>query len=328
MFEPEFPLTAADAATKRVGDRLNLTGNDVRVTFRGRSRVYRIEGKAPEGVEVGDVAEYFNAEAGSLMQVVSWTGDEVEFYNGVNLARGMISSAFNLPYEPGALSKFAKAFSSSDSDSGNYTSGLKFLLKAGFVVFIFLILFGRELSCSTSYESAPTQKISASPSPLTVGAAGNLDGKNYRVTAHAVVEIDETGSIFERHEYQLTDDDGRTTRLVCGLEPGDKNWTQFTPIDPLEPPRPTECAAKKIGEYVNIGGAGGTVREIFLSTLRGIDGAGGDDWLLGSSRFGFLAKSDSNGLLVRWGTGFISTATFERGISIPAEKVKAAFGAK
>ena len=70
MFEPEYPMTAADATTKRIGDRLNLTGTDVRVTLLDTSRVYRIEGKAPEGVEVGDVAKYFNAEAGSIMQVV------------------------------------------------------------------------------------------------------------------------------------------------------------------------------------------------------------------------------------------------------------------
>ena len=100
LFDPEYPMTAADAATKRVGDHLNLTGTDVRVTLLDTSRVYHIEGQAPEGVEVGDVANYFNAEAGGIMQVVSWTGEEVEFYNGVNLARGVVNSAFNLPPEP------------------------------------------------------------------------------------------------------------------------------------------------------------------------------------------------------------------------------------
>src|SRR5450631_4015278 len=43
MFEPECPITAADAATKRVGDRINLTGEDVRITVRSSSRVYHIE---------------------------------------------------------------------------------------------------------------------------------------------------------------------------------------------------------------------------------------------------------------------------------------------
>ncbi len=73
MFDPEYPLTAADAATKRIGDRLNLNGTDVRVTLVETSHVYRIEGQAPEGIEVGAEADYFNAEAGEIMQVVSWT---------------------------------------------------------------------------------------------------------------------------------------------------------------------------------------------------------------------------------------------------------------
>jgi len=116
LFDPEYPMTAADAATKRVGDRLNLTGEEVRVTFRGSSKVYYVEGRAPEGEDVGTVAEYFNAGSGAVMQVVSWTGDEIEFYNGVSLSRGVVNSAFNLPPEP---SGFAKTFSSlSGSGSG------------------------------------------------------------------------------------------------------------------------------------------------------------------------------------------------------------------
>ncbi len=78
LFDPEYPMTAEDAATKRVGDRLNLTGDGVRVTFRSESQVYYVEGKPPEGEEVGTTAEYFNAEASGIMQVVSWTGNDVE----------------------------------------------------------------------------------------------------------------------------------------------------------------------------------------------------------------------------------------------------------
>ena len=80
MFEPEYPMTATDAATKRVADRLNLEETDLLVTLVDESRVYHIEGEAPEGVEVGDVAHYFNAEGGNRMLVVSWTGEEVEFF--------------------------------------------------------------------------------------------------------------------------------------------------------------------------------------------------------------------------------------------------------
>jgi hypothetical protein len=316
MFEPEYPLTAADAATKRVGDSINLTGEDVRVTLRSSSRVYRIEGEAPEGIEVGAEANYFNAEAGDIMQVVSWTGEDVDFYNGVNLARGVVNSAFNLPPEPAGFSS-GKIFSTlSGSSSGNYDSGVKFLLKGGAVIFLFIIIFGRGFSCSTDYEAAPVKKISAGPPPLTVGANGKLKDKNYRITGHAVVETAEVGLDFERQEYQLTDDYGKTDLLVCGLNPGDKDWTLFTALAPLLPPSAKECAAKKVGDTVNVDGVVGPVREIFLCTLRQIEGSGLMDGQNPSQCFGYLAQTEYGGsLLVRWNS---RTITFWHGINVPA----------
>jgi hypothetical protein len=66
MFEPAHSLTAAEAAAKRPGDALNLEGTPVFVRFVSTSRVYAIEGKAPEGVKVGDEAHYFNANSPNL----------------------------------------------------------------------------------------------------------------------------------------------------------------------------------------------------------------------------------------------------------------------
>ena len=85
LFELEFPMSASDAAAKRVGDRINLEGTHVRISLVDESRVYHIEGDAPEGVELGDVAKYFNAQFGRDMIVVSWTDDEVEYYRGKDL---------------------------------------------------------------------------------------------------------------------------------------------------------------------------------------------------------------------------------------------------
>lgn len=82
LFEPDYPISAADAATKRVGDTIYLDDDGLKVTCVDESRVYHIEGEAPEGVTVGDVAHYFNAERGQRMIVVSWTGDEVECFRG------------------------------------------------------------------------------------------------------------------------------------------------------------------------------------------------------------------------------------------------------
>lgn len=324
LFDPEYPMTAADAATKRVGDHLNLTGTDVHVTLRDTSRVYHIEGQAPEGVEVGDVAHYFNAEAGGIMQVVSWTGDEVEFYNGVNLATGMVMAAFNLPYSAtGDRLGLGKAFSSSGgSDTGNYNSGVKFALQAAFVLFLFFLIFGRGLSCSTSYEAAPVKKIYAGKSALTIGAAGTLQDKNYRLTGHAVVETCEVGSVFERHEYQITDDYGKTDLLLCGLKAGDTNWMLFTALAPFLPPSATECAAKKVGDSANVDGVVSTVREIFLANQRQIEGNAAADWQNSSQCFGYLAQSLSETLLVRWNSRAI---TFWRGKAVSANDVAAAF---
>ena len=101
LFEPQNPLTAGEAARKRVGDTVNFfQGAPLRVTLVDESRVNFIEGQAPEGVEVGDVAHYFNAEAGNKMQVASWTGDEIEFYNGMDLPRSAVRNAFGLSADP------------------------------------------------------------------------------------------------------------------------------------------------------------------------------------------------------------------------------------
>ncbi len=266
MFEPEYPLTAADAATKHVGDPLNLTGEDVRVTFRGSSKVYRIEGVAPEGIEIGDVAEYFNAEAGDLMQVVSWTGDEVEYYNGTNLAEEFVNSAFKLPPEPVGFSGITRNFSSlSGSGSGNYANGLKSTLQVVWVIALFFfIVFGRGLSCSTDYEASPVKHLAAGPAPLAVGATGKWNDKNYRVTVHATVEVARVDLIFDRHEYELTDDNGAKSLVTCGDKPDAGDWTFYEQFSPVFPPTLTvnQLAAKNVGDSVDLDGFSGRVAEI------------------------------------------------------------------
>ena len=84
---------AREAGLKKVGDRVNLDGVSAEVTVVDQTRVYEIEGKAPDWVSVGDVAQYFNAEAGGKMWVVSWSGDEVECYRGMQLHPGAVAQA-------------------------------------------------------------------------------------------------------------------------------------------------------------------------------------------------------------------------------------------
>jgi hypothetical protein len=218
------------------------------------------------------------------------------------LAPGVVNVAFKLPCESSGFGggKIFSSLNRSSSDSSSYLSGLKFAGQAAVVIVVFFVIFGRDLACSTAYEPSPVKKISAGPPPLTVGVSGKLNGKNYRVTAHAVVEIAEVGAKWERHEYQLTEADGQPALLVCGLKPGDKNWTLFTPLTPLLPPTAKECAAKKLGDMVNVDGVTGPVREMFRSTLRQMDGNFPADWQIGNPNYGYLTPSEYSSLLVRW----------------------------
>lgn len=325
LFEPEYPMTAADAATKRAGDRLNLNGTDVRVTLVDSSRVYRIEGRAPEGVEMGDRANYFNAQAGAVMQVVSWTGDEVEYYNGLTLSRGEVATAFKLP-QLTAAKKFSGLISraaNSDSDSEGYPGRSNFPVIAFCVIgLVCFMLFGRDLSCSRTHESAPVTKKYAAPPPLTVGATGKWNDKNFRITAHATIEIGDVGAVYERNEYELTDDDGHVTLLVCGENPQAKDWILFTPLEPLVPPTAQQSAAKKAGDPVNIDGVTGTVRELFQSTVTHMENVAPSGWHTGDVSFGYAAQSEFGSVLVRWDRNRID---FYRGKNVSAKDLTAAF---
>ncbi len=321
LFEPEYPMTAADAATKRLGDSLNLTGTDVRVTLLDTSRIYHIEGKTPEGVETGDVANYFNAEAGEVMQVVSWTGDEIEFYNGVNLSSGAVNSAFNLSQEP---SGFARNFSTlNSSGSDNYASGIKFVLKAAVVIILFFIIFGRGLSCSTNHAAAPVKHIAAGPPPLAAGAAGKWHDKNYRITAHAVVEIARVGLIFDRHEYELTDDSGTKALLVCGDKSNASDWTVYEPFLMLLPaPSAMQMATMKTGDLLKLDGFSGKVGELFRSTIKQTDGDVLSAMKTGNVAYGLSGIGEHQILLARWNRDGLSLL---RGQSLAAGRISACF---
>jgi len=320
LFDPEYPMTAAEAASKRVGDQLNLTGHDVRVTFRGASRVYHIEGQAPEGEAVGTVAEYFNAEAGGIMQVVSWTGEEVEYYSGESMSRGMVATAFGLPPELGGAG--GKIFSQfSGADSGNYLSGAKFAMWAAIAIFLLFVIFGRGCSGSSGSD-APVRKILAGAPPLAVGATGTLFDKQYRITAHSLVEIAEVGSRWERHEYELSDDYGSSCLLVCGDRPDAGDWVFFELLFPVQAPSPSEAAAKKIGDSVKLDGFTGQVTEIFLSTLEQTDGGEVDRSKHGTISYGLRGTNETGTLLARWNQAGIQ---FFRGRTMPAKKAAACF---
>jgi hypothetical protein len=319
LFDPQFPMTAPDAAARRVGDQIDFGDGQVRVTVVDESRVYHIEGEAPEGVEVGDVARYFNAEAGNKMIVVSWTGDEVEYYTGVDLASATVTSAFNLPAEtPKRLASF---LSTTESGAPPMPNAVKFI--GGFLILV--VLFASYSSCRPLLRrQAGIAKTSAPVSPLKAGLAGTLDGRKYEIRAHAVVEIGQVGFRYDRHEYHLIDETGNPALLVYGWKPGVKDWLLFTPLKPLEPLSPLQAAAVRWGQTVNVDGIVVPVNDLCQSTVRQVEGqnAAAPGEKAGDVFYNFSGKTDSMWLLVRWHDGAIA---FYRGQLIDSRAVTAAF---
>jgi hypothetical protein len=319
QFEPEYPMSAADAATKRVGDRLNLTGVEVQVTLVDKSRVYYLEGRAPEGVQLGVGARYFNAEAGDVMQVVSWTGDEVEFFYGTDLRPQEVLAGFQLPSlpqrrNPGSFSSLSGNFSGSLSDSNNnsWMTYLPYVVMA----IIFLAIFGSKFSCAPSHHRSSIVTVRpAGTAPLKIGDQGDWAGRHYKITGHTVMEIAEVGTRWLRHEYQLTNDNGETARLVCGWHPGDKQWLLLAPLAPATPPTAIQCAARKVGDLAGVDDHLETVREIFLASQLSTDGESPVDWPADHPHYGFLAQSTAGFLLAEWDQ---ATIHFQSGTTMPA----------
>jgi len=313
LFEPQFPLGAPAAAAKRVGDVVNLDGEPMRVSLADESRVYHIEGEAPEGVEVGDVARYFNAEAGNEMIVVSWTGEEIEFYRGLDLPAGTVATAFGLTQD-----KLGVPLGSAAGGSGSANWVLKFV--GAFLAAV--VVYAAYSSCRLRHQRAAPVKPTIPPSPLTIGTTGTLDGKTYRVQGHAVVEIAQVGMVYDRHEYQLFDETEHRVLLVCGSQPGKKDWLLFAPLASAPSLTPPQAAAKRKGDQVYLDGVSAPVTALFRSAILQVQ----SEQLLGLSNgdvfYGFAAQSAGSLFLARWNEAGI---TFYRGKTLPTKEVTDAF---
>jgi hypothetical protein len=262
--------------------------------------VYRIEGEPPDdSLRVGSVANYFNAEASGIMQVVSWTGDIVEYYSGLNLTNDAVEKAFNLqPASRGVYHRFSGGTASNYGNNSNVWAAVFYVIIAGF---FFIVVFGRGFSsCAGPREAKPVRKMTAAALPLVIGTTIKWNGTNYQVTAHVVTEIAAVGSIYDCHEYMLTGDDSNSMVLVCGTAKDAKNWTLYQPLDPLISPTPTQSAAQKIGDIVNVDGIIAVVSELFQSTVRSVDAVTPVNWHQGEVHFNYLASADHQSLLVSW----------------------------
>lgn len=322
-FVPLRAVTAAEAATKRVGDRVSLDGTPRPITLADQSRVIHIEGTAPEGVAVGDVAHYFNVDTGERMLVASWTGDEIEFYEGNDVPARQIAEAFGLPASGTAFAAPERAAAVGPSVQS------KGVLTIVGVVLMGLVLVGI-YSCNGSPRSArthspaPPPKKAAPALRLANGTSGTLAQKACTVAGHATVEIARVGVRHDRHEYSLTGDAGEGALLINGLTGGSQEWHLFVPLaaaGALATLTPHEAAQQKKGAPVPLADRTLRITELFQAKTQGVDGAGqGVIWL--PLHYGFVAREAEDWLIARWTETDIQ---FYRGRPLAQGAVLAAF---
>jgi hypothetical protein len=322
LFAPQLPMTAAEAATRRVGDKLSIDGRAARVMLVDESRVYQIDGEPPEGVAVGDKEHYFNAKAGHDMLVVSWAGDEIEYYRGMDLPRGVVEAAFKLPR------RWPTAQMAVSSQTGRRDKSRSRILFGAVVLLLLAAAAWAIYSFVGAKGSRAITKIPAPASPLRLGDAGKLGSVNYRIAGHAVVEIASVGLLFERHEYYLRDEQGRSALLVGGLKPHGKIWALFITGEPRVPIAPRQAAAKKLGDFLEIDGRAAPIHELFQCRIRQLEfekPESSPEEKPGEVLFGFAAQSGATPLLARWNE---SGLLLYRGEILPTGDVTAAFGVK
>ena len=301
-FTPTTPLTAAQAGALQVGYHANLEGVSAEITVVDQTRVYFIEGKAPDWVAVGDVAQYFNAEAGGKMWVVSWSGDEVEYYKGMQLHPELVAQALNLP-----VTSFKTASASSGSGSGGGLSyGVRVALFAIAVIGITAFNLHRVglLNPKVTYSSiAPppsVQRQTAPPAPLTVGTNVTLDGQAFRVVGQRVVAYTKVNAQWNSHQYQVTDDAGQTNLLVLHALPNASAWHLFKSVAPARPPTPLVAAAMRVGEGVTVDDYKGNVSELFMSSVLTNRSGFADSGSVTGLTYHYLATDKAGLLLASW----------------------------
>ena len=338
-FTPAEPLTARETAAKRVGDKVNFDGTPVAITLVDQSRVEFIEGEAPEGVEVGDVAHYFNADTGSRMLVASWTGDEIEFYEGLDAPAESVAAAFGFARgatgggSAGGASSFRNAEESPASFfGGSATKSSGLLPKIVLVLLGATSLFGA-YSCFSrggansvaSVAGKPAAKISAPASRLANGARGTLGSRTYVVVGQDVVEIARTAGRHDRREYLLREETATPALLINGLSGGAQEWHLLRSVPPTTGLTPYDAAAKRKGETVAVEGRAVRVADLFQSktAANAPPGANGSPLPSSAIAYGFVARGPDSWLLARWTEQQIQFLT---GTVVTEADVLAAFG--
>ncbi len=293
MFDPADPMPVREAELVRADDTVTINGRSVAVTYVGKSRVVYIEGTAPEGVELNDRASYFNAEpAAGGMIVVSWTGQEMEFYEGHNLRDREVAAGFNLP-RPNMLFRAAESFRGMELDFGQVM---------GFGVFLVIVLMQvlPLLPDRDPVFKEPTPKQVAPAPRLAENATGLIMGHTYTVRARALVEIARPGLRFDRYEYSVVNELGEPALLIQGVDNAAGDWALLTPGTFPPDVTPYSLSGIQVGLATGRKGEKGNVIYLCQSRARDIAGRSQPQRWPADVQYGFWASTDHGWMLVRW----------------------------
>ncbi len=294
LIDPLRPLSVPEAAAKRIGDSVDFNGIKTRVTLVGQSRVDGIEGLPPEGVEIGDVANYFNAENGAQTFVASWTGDEIEFYQGQIASNARIDGAFHLPR---SQAESATKFTSSDADSILDSIGSGALKIFGFLLLLFFSVHSCERDVSPP---EPRAKQMASATRLPDGAGWAFGGRTYTVAGYALVEVAAVAGKYDRYEYDLVDGAGQHALLVNSLGGDAHEWHLLTPLDVPGDFTPYVAGAVRQTRTAVVAGRSVQVLQLFRAqVLKTEDRFASTVWP-DAAHYGLVARQSDEWLIARW----------------------------
>lgn len=324
LYAPREPLTPAEAARKRVGDTVTFEGRQIPVTLVDSSKVAFIEGEAPEDVEVGDVAHYFNADAGGRLFVASWDPSYIEFYLGRDLPAGRVEEAFGLlasTQSPAALFRDS-AGAAAGGAGGQLGKTIVWLVVIGFVT---LVSFAGLRACSsrTTSGAAPRSSTPKIVAPrLATGAHGVLDGRDYAIVGRAEVEIASPGRRYREEEYLLRDAAGEEALLAQGLA-GGPGWMLLRPTKAPVGFTAFDAAALRRGQAFSMGEKSSTVAQLILAMNRHAENADIAARWAAPVHYGFIARTGNEVIVCRWSERELQCYA---GAMLPQKDVLAALG--
>ncbi len=323
LLTPRQPMPVSEAEVKKVGDRVSFGGAAIPITLVDRSTVHHIEGTAPEGVEVGDLADFFNADAGDHMIVASWTGNEIEFYEGRDVPAEVVATAFGLPRgAPGF--RTTKLHSGSSQSPGKQTTGIVLAVLAVVGLIAANSCFSRKPTMPAAGQATVRRPSQTAPTlRLTNGTSGVLGARTYTIGGHALVGVGRIAGKYDRHEYHLTGENQGSALLINGLNGGTRQWHLLQPVAPPANFTAYDAAAQRKGRQLNLGGVNVTITELFLSQPRAVDGTPAAGIWPVEKNYGFVATSPGEWWVARWTERGLS---LHRGAPLDEASVFAALG--